>query len=218
MTIVDLVNIAGSVGAGSSDTPFQAPPPQYPQSEPPTHHRAALQQACEGCAAPCKPVGANADQHAADFAPVIANIRAAGHLTLCVIGWQLGQGGMPTRQGRQWYMRNVHNLPSELMGEVGAAELGGPQTTVGSNEQAEKRPSDPDHLNYVKGAIGQSHQLTVYDYIVIAWLQLWQVVSLAQFVLGQRCRGRDKRPQRRYRESRVSSEDRAQLARCRDQA
>ncbi len=71
---------------------------------------AALKRAGKGGMALRKAVAANANQHAADLAPVIANIRAEGHLTLRAIGRQLGQRGMLTRQGGQWHVSNVRNL------------------------------------------------------------------------------------------------------------
>ncbi len=71
---------------------------------------AALRRAGKGGAALRETVAANADQHATDLAPVVADIRAEGHLTLRAIGRQLGQRGMLTRQGGQLHVSNVRNL------------------------------------------------------------------------------------------------------------
>mgnify|MGYP001001463999 FL=1 len=74
----------------------------------------ALRRAGKGRAALRKSVAANADQHAADLAPVIADIRAAGHRTLRAIAGQLGQRSMLTLRGGRWYVSNVGNLLSQI--------------------------------------------------------------------------------------------------------
>ena len=71
---------------------------------------AALRRAGKGAVALRQAVSANARLHATDLAPVVADIRAEGHLTLRAIGRQLGQRGMLTRQGGQWHVSNVRNL------------------------------------------------------------------------------------------------------------
>ena len=69
----------------------------------------ALERAGKGGAALRKFVAGNADQHAADLAPVVAaDIRAAGHLTIRAIA--RGLRGMLTRQGGQWHVSNLRNL------------------------------------------------------------------------------------------------------------
>lgn len=77
---------------------------------------AALKRAGKGGAALRHAVGRNADQHAADLAPVIADIRAEGYLSLRAIAEQLSQRGMLTRQGGQWHVSNVRNLLRRLAG------------------------------------------------------------------------------------------------------
>lgn len=77
---------------------------------------AALQRAGKGGGALRKAVVTNADQHALDLASVIADIRAAGYLTLRAIAGQLTQRGMLTRQGGRWHVSNVRNLFRRLAG------------------------------------------------------------------------------------------------------
>ena len=71
---------------------------------------AALQRAGKGGTALHKAVAANAAEHAADLAPVIAGIRAAGHSSLRAIAGELTARGMLTRQGGRWHVSNVRNL------------------------------------------------------------------------------------------------------------
>ncbi|WP_149142656.1 recombinase family protein [Gemmobacter caeruleus] len=71
---------------------------------------AALRKAGKGGVALRKAVTANAAQHATDLAPVIADIRAAGHSSLRAIADELTARGMLTRQGGQWHVSNVRNL------------------------------------------------------------------------------------------------------------
>ncbi|WP_054005135.1 recombinase family protein, partial [Cypionkella psychrotolerans] len=77
---------------------------------------AALLRAGKGGCALCKTVSMNADQHAADLAPVIADIRTTGHVTLRAIAAQLTNRGMLTRQGGQWHVSNVRNLLRRMDG------------------------------------------------------------------------------------------------------
>ena len=77
---------------------------------------AALRRAGKGAVALRQAVSANARLHATDLAPVVADIRAEGHLTLRAIGRQLGQRGMLTRQGGQWHVSNVRNLLGRVDG------------------------------------------------------------------------------------------------------
>ena len=84
---------------------------------------AALKRAGKGGAALRATVTANADQHAADLAPVIADIRATGHASLRAIAEQLTQRGMLTRLGGHWHVSNVRNLLRRLQGQSAARSL-----------------------------------------------------------------------------------------------
>ena len=55
-------------------------------------------------------VSANADHFAADLAPVIADIRAAGHVSLRAIAAELNARGMMTRRGGAWGVGNVKGV------------------------------------------------------------------------------------------------------------
>jgi len=55
-------------------------------------------------------VSANATRHAADLAPVIADIRAQGHVSLRAIAAELTARGMMTRRGGVWGVGNVKAL------------------------------------------------------------------------------------------------------------
>ena len=61
-------------------------------------------------------VAANADQHAADLAEVIADIRAAGATSLREMAEAPTARGMLTRRGRPWQVSNVRNLVGRLQG------------------------------------------------------------------------------------------------------
>ncbi|NGQ93302.1 recombinase family protein [Rhodobacter sp. HX-7-19] len=71
---------------------------------------AALKRAGKGGAALRATVAANADQFARDLAPVIADIRAAGHTTLRAVAAELTARGIRTRRGGQWGVGNVKGL------------------------------------------------------------------------------------------------------------
>jgi hypothetical protein len=55
-------------------------------------------------------VRANAERFAADFAPVVADISTAGHLSLRAIAAKLNARGMMTRRSGRWSVENVGNL------------------------------------------------------------------------------------------------------------
>uniref|UniRef100_UPI000A4254FA recombinase family protein n=1 Tax=Cypionkella psychrotolerans TaxID=1678131 RepID=UPI000A4254FA len=76
----------------------------------------ALRRAGKGGVALREAVSANARLHASDLAPVIADIRAEGHLTLRAIAEQLSERGMLTRQGARWHVSNVRNLLRRMDG------------------------------------------------------------------------------------------------------
>jgi hypothetical protein len=66
------------------------------------HGAAALRRAGRGAAALRAAIARNADRHAQDLAPVIANIRASGATSLRAIAEELNARGMLTRRGGRW--------------------------------------------------------------------------------------------------------------------
>ena len=75
---------------------------------------AALRRAGKGGAALRAAVSANADAHARDLAPVIADIRAGGATSLRAIAAELNARGMQTRRGGRWHVSNTGNLLERL--------------------------------------------------------------------------------------------------------
>ena len=75
---------------------------------------AALRRAGKGGAALRAAVSANADAHARDLAPVIADIRAGGATSLRAIAGELNARGMQTRRGGRWHVSNTGNLLERL--------------------------------------------------------------------------------------------------------
>jgi DNA invertase Pin-like site-specific DNA recombinase len=75
---------------------------------------AALRRAGKGGAALRAAVSANADAHARDLAPVIADIRANGATSLRAIAAELNARGMQTRRGGRWHVSNTGNLLERL--------------------------------------------------------------------------------------------------------
>ena len=75
---------------------------------------AALRRAGKGGAALRAAVAANADAHARDLAPVIADIRAGGATSLRAIAGELNARGMLTRRGGRWHVSTVINLLDRL--------------------------------------------------------------------------------------------------------
>jgi hypothetical protein len=81
---------------------------------------AALQRAGKGGAAPraavatVATVAANADAHARDLAPVVADLRAWGATSLRAIAAGLYERRMRTRRGGRWHVSNVANLLDRL--------------------------------------------------------------------------------------------------------
>ena len=59
-------------------------------------------------------VVANADRHARDLAPVVADIQADGGTSLRAIAAELNARGMLTRRGGQWHVSTVTNLLDRL--------------------------------------------------------------------------------------------------------
>lgn len=70
----------------------------------------SLRRAGKGGAALRAAVSANAAAFAADLAPVLADIRAAGHTSLRAIAAELTARGIRTRRGGAWNVGNVRTL------------------------------------------------------------------------------------------------------------
>lgn len=75
---------------------------------------ASLRRAGKGGVALRASVSANARTFAADLAPVVADIRAAGHTSLRAIAAELTARGIRTRRGGQWLVGNVKGLIHHL--------------------------------------------------------------------------------------------------------
>jgi DNA invertase Pin-like site-specific DNA recombinase len=70
----------------------------------------SLRRAGKGGGALLAAVSANAAEFAADLAPVVAEIRTAGHTSLRAIAAELTARGIRTRRGGQWGVGNVGQL------------------------------------------------------------------------------------------------------------
>ncbi len=70
----------------------------------------ALRRAGEGGAPLRAAVARNADRHASDPAPVVADIRAGGATSLRAIASKLNARGMLTRRGGRWHVSTVMSL------------------------------------------------------------------------------------------------------------
>lgn len=75
---------------------------------------AALRRASKGNAAALEAVKANAASRAADYAPIIADIQAAGATSLPAIARELNERGIVTPRGGRWHPSSVRNLLSRL--------------------------------------------------------------------------------------------------------
>jgi DNA invertase Pin-like site-specific DNA recombinase len=80
---------------------------------------AALRRAGKGGAPLRAAIGRNADAHARDLAPVVADIRGCGATSLRAIADELNARGMLTRRGGHWHVSTVMNL----LGRLGAADV-----------------------------------------------------------------------------------------------
>ena len=72
------------------------------------------QAAGKGAVALRQAVVANADRHAMDLAPAVADIRASGSNSLRAVAAALNARGMKTRRGGRWHVSNVNNLLQRL--------------------------------------------------------------------------------------------------------
>jgi DNA invertase Pin-like site-specific DNA recombinase len=75
---------------------------------------AALRRAGKGGAPLRAAIARNADRHAQDLAPVVADIRAGGSTSLRAISAELNARGMLTRRGGRWHVSTVLNLLDRL--------------------------------------------------------------------------------------------------------
>ena len=75
---------------------------------------AALHRAAQGNAAALNAVKANAASRAEDYAPVVADIRAAGTSSLSAIARELNERGIVTPRGGRWHPSSVGNLLRRL--------------------------------------------------------------------------------------------------------
>ena len=75
---------------------------------------AALRRAGKGGAPLRAAIARNADRHAQDLAPVVADIRACGATSLRAIAGELNARGMLTRRGGRWHVSTVMNLLDRL--------------------------------------------------------------------------------------------------------
>jgi hypothetical protein len=75
---------------------------------------AALRRSGLGGAPLRAAIARNADAHAEDLAPVIADIRSGGGTSLRAIAGELNARGMLTRRGGRWHVSTVLNLLARL--------------------------------------------------------------------------------------------------------
>jgi DNA invertase Pin-like site-specific DNA recombinase len=75
---------------------------------------AALRRAAKGNAAALKAVKANAASRAVDYAPIVADIRAAGATSLPAIARELNKRGILTARGGRWHPTSVQRLLTRL--------------------------------------------------------------------------------------------------------
>ena len=71
---------------------------------------AALVRAGKGTAPLRAAIAGNAERHARDLAPVVADIRAGGRTSLRAIADEMNARGMLTRRGGRWHVSTVMNL------------------------------------------------------------------------------------------------------------
>ena len=77
---------------------------------------AALRRAGKGGVALRAAVSRNADQHARELAPVLAELSARDVSSLRAVAAELNERGMLTRRGGRWHVSNVRNLLKRLGG------------------------------------------------------------------------------------------------------
>ena len=79
---------------------------------------AALRRAAKGTGAALEVVRANATARAADYAPVIADLRATGAASLPALAAGLNERGIVTPRGGRWHPSSVRNLLARLQQPV----------------------------------------------------------------------------------------------------
>ena len=75
----------------------------------------ALRRAGKGAVALRRAVSGNADRFAEELAPVLQDIRAAGHVSLRAMAAELNRRRMRTRRSGRWSVSNVRNLVGRLL-------------------------------------------------------------------------------------------------------
>jgi DNA invertase Pin-like site-specific DNA recombinase len=75
---------------------------------------AALHRAAKGNSSAVAALKGAADRHAADLAPVVAQLRAEGHSSLPALAKALNERQMETPRGGRWHPSSVRNLLSRL--------------------------------------------------------------------------------------------------------
>lgn len=75
---------------------------------------AALRRAAKGNGAAIETVKANASERANDYAPVIADIRATGTVSLPAIAREMNERGIVTPRGGKWHPSSVRNLLARI--------------------------------------------------------------------------------------------------------
>lgn len=83
------------------------------------HGAAPLLRAGKGNKAGVAALKANADAHAANLAPVVAELRAQGITSLGKLADALNEGGYQTPRGGRWHASSVRNLMSRIGGRAG---------------------------------------------------------------------------------------------------
>ena len=75
---------------------------------------AALVRAGKGNAASVEAIRGGADSFAADVAPIVSDINAAGHTSLRAIAGELNRRGIVTRRGGAWHAATVRDIVNRL--------------------------------------------------------------------------------------------------------
>jgi DNA invertase Pin-like site-specific DNA recombinase len=75
---------------------------------------AALHRAAKGNASAVRALKVAADRHAADLAPVVAQLQSEGYSSLPALAKALNERQMQTPRGGKWYPSSVRNLLSRL--------------------------------------------------------------------------------------------------------
>jgi DNA invertase Pin-like site-specific DNA recombinase len=79
---------------------------------------AALRRAAKGNVAAVVALQADADRHAADLAPIIADLRSAGMSSLLALATALNERHIQTRRGGRWHASSVRNLLQRMEAQL----------------------------------------------------------------------------------------------------